>query len=348
MTEKRIVGVHMSPGLNPDYSLMKAAGIGWVRVSFSFPFKDRLNGEYSDDFLKELANARRLSQLGFRMMGTTPLAGLTGWNEKDQQTAWRSLIPAWAGAPADDSFYETYERACAVIARLTAGMVELWQIGNEMDADGFRGPLTPEQAARFMLVGGRGVIAGNPAARAGFNPASLYNSEWSVLSGEWYFRRLYAEKDHPFAYAGIDGYFGSWAEGGPQDWIPRIEEIYRLTGKPVLINEWGYSSLGGLPKPPGRKGVRGSPVCDAQGWHYVWDKEHSPAEQAAYARIGLKIFATYPHVLGGFWYDWQDDPICGHCGRANCPAECGWGLVDGAGQPKPAYHAFKETVEQHY
>ena len=58
-------------------------------------------------------------------------------------------------------------------------------------------------------------------------------------------------------------------------------------------------------------------------WNNVWRKEHSPEEQAAYVRIALKIFATYPNVIGCFFYDWGDDAVCYHCGRKECPGECG-------------------------
>jgi hypothetical protein len=262
------------------------------------------------------------------------------YDEKDKQTAWRTTIPAWAGSIDSDSYYETYEKACEEIGRQTRGIVDIWQVSNEMDIDVFRGPLSIEQAARFLTAGGRGVKTGNRESKADINPASLESN------GEWLFRELYSKPDTPFDYAGIDGYFGSWSPGGPQDWIPVIERIYEITGKPVLINEWGYSSIQGSGKPLKQK--VGNVVCEKQAWNNVWRKEHSPEEQAAYARIALKIFATYPHVVGCFFYDWGDDAVCYHCGQKECPGECGWGMVDPQGNPKPAYYVFKTLAREYF
>jgi len=334
---KRILGV--SAWSNPNYQLMKEGGIGWVRLGFEFPFEDKIGGKLSDKFLKNLEEAKKVNKLGLRIMGVTPLAGAMAYDEKDKKTAWRPQIPAWAGSIDSDSYYQTYEQACAELGRQTKGIVGMWQVSNEMDIDVFRGPLSIQQAERFLLAGARGLKTGNPQAKADMNPAGLE-------SGEPLFRDLYSRPDTPFDYAGIDGYFGSWQPGGPQDWVPVIERIHEITGKPVLINEWGYSSIQGSGNPLKRK--VGNPICEKQAWKNVWQKEHSPEEQAAYVRIALKIFATYPNVVGCFFYDWGDDAVCYHCGSKGCPSECGWGMVDSQGNPKPAYHAFKAMAQEFF
>ena len=341
MKDRRIIGLCTRPDSN--FQLIKEAGVEWLRVGFGFPFKDRVGGELTEKFKANLAHAKKLSQMGFGIMGITPLAGVLAWDKSDNRTAWRSHLPEWAGRFDEDGYYEVYEEACAQMARQTAGIVGLWQVSNEMDIDVFRGPLKPEHAARFLLAGGRGVKRGNPQAKAGINPASRAPDK-----GGWLFRTLYKEPDHPFDFAGIDGYYGSWDPGAPEDWLPCIEEIGEITGKPVLIHEWGYSSLGKQAEPPAKVAEGSLSVCEAQGWHYVWKKEHSEKEQADYTRMGLKIFATYPNVLGSFLYTWADDAVCYHCGRPNCPAECGWGIVDSAGKPKAAYYAFRDTVKSYY
>jgi len=337
-TSKRILGV--SPWSNPNYRLIKEGGIGWVRLEFEFPFEDKIGGKLTKKFLENLKTAKMVRQQGLRIMGITPLAGTMSYDEKDKQTAWRPTIPSWAGSIDSDSYYEGYEKACEEIARQTRGIVDLWQVSNEMDIHEFRGPMSVQQAARFLLAGARGVKRGNPASKADINPASLDSD------GEWLFRELYSKSDTPFDYAGIDGYFGSWAPGGPQDWIPVIERIHEITGKPVLINEWGYSSIQGSGKPLNQK--VGNQVCEKQAWNNVWRKEHSPEEQAAYVRMALKIFGTYPDVIGCFFYDWGDDAVCWHCGQKGCPSECGWGMVDSQGTPKPAYQVFKAIAQEYF
>jgi len=184
-----------------------------------------------------------------------------------------------------------------------------------------------------------GLKAVNPKLMVDINPAGLKN-------GEQLFRDLYSKPGSPFDYAGIDGYFGSTQSGGPEEWIPLIDRIYEMTSKPVLINEWGYSSLAGSGVPLNRK--VGISVCENQAWKLAWRKEHSPEEQAAFVEMGMKIFATYPHVAGAFFFEWNDNPICPHCGTKGCPMECGWGLVDSEGRPKPAFYAFKSAAHEYF
>jgi hypothetical protein len=334
---KRILGV--SAWSNPNYQLMKEGGIGWVRLDFGFPFEDKIGGKLGDKFLKDLEEARKIRQLGLRIMGGSPLAGWIAYDEKDKKTAWRPQMPVWAGSIDSDSYYETYEKACEELGRQTRGIVDIWQVSNEMDIDIFRGPLSTEQVERFLMAGARGLKKGNPEVKADINPAFLE-------TGERLYRNLYSKPDTPFDYAGIDGYFGNGVPGGPQDWIPLIEQIHEITGKPVLINEWGYSSIQGSGKPLNRK--VGDSICEKQKWNNVWRKEHSPQEQAAYAEIALKIFATYPNVVGSFFYDWGDDAVCYHCGQKGCPSECGWGMVDSQGKPKPVYYTFKSIAREFF
>jgi hypothetical protein len=50
--EKWIVGI--IPWSNPNYEMMKAAGIEWLRLSFDYPFKDKIGGESTDKFREHL------------------------------------------------------------------------------------------------------------------------------------------------------------------------------------------------------------------------------------------------------------------------------------------------------
>jgi hypothetical protein len=325
---------------NPDYRMMKEAGIGWVRLGFAFPFEDKMGGKLSDTYLKNLEEAKRIRRQGLRIMGRTPMAGAMSYNATDGQTVWRLQIPAWAGPYDSDSFYETYEKACGELARETRGIVDMWQVGNEMDIKPFIGPLSLQQVERFLLAGARGLKAVNPQLKVDINPAHFD-------TGEPLFRDLYAKPDTPFDYAGIDGYFGNSRAGGPQEWLAIIDRLYAITGKPVLVNEWGYSSIQGSGVPLDRN-VGPFSVCQNQAWKFVWRKEHSPEEQAAYVEMGMKIFATYPHVAGAFFFEWSDNPVCMHCGTRGCPQECGWGLVDSKGKPKPAYNAFKAAAHEYW
>ena len=44
----------------------------------------------------------------------------------------------------------------------------------------------------------------------------------------------------------------------------------------------------------------------------------------------------------------RDDATYWHCGRAGCPAECGWGIIREDGVPKRSCCDFQETVKKYY
>jgi hypothetical protein len=189
----------------------------------------------------------------------------------------------------------------------------------------------------FLFAGARGVKRGNPNARAGINIGFL--TDYSKMQIE----RLYGVPDTPFDYIGLDGYMGSWQPGGPEDWVTYIDNAVAFAGKPAIINEWGYSSLsrGAAADDPERKKHYNQEVCATMAWSHVWRTAHSLEEQAEYIGAALEIFAAHPQVIGNFFFKWSDDATCWQCGRAGCPAECAWGLVDVNGKPKPAYYAYK-------
>jgi hypothetical protein len=354
---KKIVGI--SPWRNPDFKLLKEAGIEWVRLGFDFPYRDEVNGELTPEYLLSLKTAREYYEAGFKIMGITPLTGMLQYDKAEKgKSVWLRGIPEWAGDITDDSYYYVYEQACMQIGHDTEGLVDLWQVSNEMDVTVFRGPMNIEQAARYCEAGAKGIKKGNKNAKTSMNPAGV------TSDSVYLYKKLYTGGNKYFDYAGIDGYYGSWAPGRPEDWLWCIDEIHRITGAPVLINEWGYSSIGGkgFVTKDGSGGTGSlnrvidsnelvnsvDIVCNAQAWHNVWKDGHNEAEQAEYLAVCLKMFAEHPHVIGSFIYSWGDDTVCFHCGNEGCPAECGWGITDSKGRPKPAYYAVQEAIKKHY
>ena len=166
----------------------------------------------------------------------------------------------------------------------------------------------------------------------------------------WLLKELYADEDCPFDYLGLDAYFGSWQPGGPENWNGYIDETYEIAGKPIMINEWGYSSLYSSPKTRDLelKEYYNQDVCRHKSWDRVWKKEHSREEQAEYILQCLEIFANHPAVIGNFFFRWSDTETCWQCGEPECPAECAWGLVDVTQKPKPAYYAYQEGVSKFF
>ena len=127
--------------------------------------------------------------------------------------------------------------AAGEFCRECAELCEYWQVANEPDIDIFKGDMTDEQSVRFLISVAKGLKKGNPNAKPGINLGFM------TPYSEWLLRELYQIPDTPFEYIGLDGYMGSWQPGGPSDWLWYIDKAYDITGKPVIINEWGYSTF---------------------------------------------------------------------------------------------------------
>ena len=136
----------------------------------------------------------------------------------------------------------------------------------------------------------------------------------------------------------------------PMSEIVRVHASSGTTGKPVIINEWGYSSLqwGEKLTDLERKNFYNQDVCRNKYWDKVWGKGHTPEAQAEYVIRCQEIFAQHPNVIGNFFFRWSDAETCWQCGEPDCPAECAWGCVDTHEHPKPAYWALKEGNQRYF
>ena len=336
---KVIVGTSALPGA--DALLMKGAGIGWVRQGFPCPFAGSIGGELAEDYVRARDLAKLWSAKGMKIMGVSPGPGVMRYETDDSgitRHTWTRRLPEWMGELGSDELLESYRAVCDFLAKDLQGLVQMWQIANELDITIFAGPMGPRAAADMIAAGARGLKAADPSLVVGPNTAGSDRAYF--LYG-----RLYGGACPEIDYCGVDGYRGTWAAGGPDDWAARVAELYDLTGAPVLVNEWGFSSAGGvMTDDEARSGV---PVCRVRKWRHTWGPGHTPEGQAEYVRAALDAFrAQREALLGVFFYRWEDQETCWQCGAADCPAETAWGLVDREGKPKPAYHAFKEGAER--
>ncbi len=337
-----VIGTSAFP--NASIALMKGAGIDWVRQDFPFPFTDRIGGELSKQYQEERAIAQSWAAKGFKVMGVSPLPGSGGYKADSSgkmQFHWTSAFPDWAGAVGSDDYFRTYRQACAFLAHDLRGVVQMWQIANELDIELFAGPLNPRQGAELILHGAQGLKEADPALIVGPNTAG-------TGAAYYLYGRLYADPHTPLDYCGIDGYYGSWAEGGPENWAPRVAELYALTQKPVLVNEWGFASRGDVMSPEEVNARNaGVTACQFRRWPATWGGGHTPEVQAQFVKQAMDGFvAQREKLMGMFFYRWEDQEHCWQCGSPDCPLEIAWGLVGVDNTPKPSYSAFKEGVQR--
>ena len=334
-----LIGVSAEPGANTD--LIHEAGVSWVRQDFPFPFEDRMHGPVSPRYQEAKQQAERWVQADLKVMGVTPLPGIATLQPDPSGRLdwdWQRWAPAWCGKLGSEEFLRSYAGICAWMARDLAGIVPAWQIANELDHPAFLGPLTVRQSSQLLERSAIALRAADPSLFIGQNPSGR-DLAYYLLG------RLYPPHSSHMDYCGIDGYYGTWAPGGPETWGPRIAEFHELSQTPVLVNEFGFASEGGVMEEEERRSRVHS--CQIRKWPHTWGAGHTPQAQAEFVRAAFDQFRAHRSLLVGvFFYRWEDQERCWACGSPDCPMETRWGLVDIAGQPKPSYHAFREGVEK--
>jgi len=302
--------------------LMRRLGINWVRTAITcYPFVDSKKN-FDERFIAFENMVRKVRANGFKLMLVTYLP---------------AHIPRSFGKPGSKEYFENCEKLCFFLAEHFSVEIRRWVISNEMNLEMFRKPLTMDEAIQFLKSCGKGIKKGNPSAEICVNMAGFNETAFSM------YKKLFQDENVVFDYVGADGYFGSWHPGGPSEWNLALERLYALTKKPILIQEFGYSSKGSVMTDEERS--RGVYPCKLKKWWFKWMKGHTEEEQAEYLRQAMKIFVSKPYVAGAFYFSWRDQERCWQCGSSDCPVETGWGLVDTNGKPKLSYYAYQRIIQ---
>ncbi len=341
-----------------EYNLMVEAGIKWARFDTPYPFDQ--NGNISPAYESYKARCVALANHGIKSFGISPYP--------------RTFL-AYGIDPRCEEGLKKCEEICEYISRDLAGLVDGWQITNEMYVIEFRAPLTHSETLPFIIACGKGLRKGNPGALIGHNSAC---AEWKPYNNSM-------KAEIGLDYVGLDCYAGTWWGGGPKSFKEEIQKAHELGELPVILQEFGFASLGDIyepgedieylnklgfadwddaiarmdefceliPKPiaenvrraaPEDKAnlLRGSTTHLLKKWGAKGDIEHTLEGQAQFFDELLATFENEPNLIGAIVYCWKDPERCFNCGQADCPCETAWGLVDKNGIPKPAYYAVKK------
>jgi hypothetical protein len=364
MRENHLTGA--SPAREPflfapeNIELMCRAKIKVVRMGAGFPFADECMEKLNDKYIALTKAVKKLKDIGIETLLSYECAGGSRYDPETGRVKTVRFTPGWVGGFDQDIFYQRTEAAAEFISRSLKDSVTWWQAANEPDIDSFIGDFTFEQNARYLQSIAKGVKKGNPGAKCGINLAGVgtMGGGDGTLGVHPYAKRLietlYAD-DGFFDYIGLDGYFGSWSGGTPADWVPYIGEAAKVSGKPVFISEWGYSTIQrGEPRSEeDKKRNFNSIVCREKDWDAgggaKWQgKDHNEEMQSGYIMECVKIFSEHPAVIGNLFFQWQDQVVCWQCGEPDCPAECGWGCLRADGTPKPGYFGLVEANEKYF
>lgn len=206
---------------NENYDLIKDAGFGWVRFDVPYPFDKE--GNLTEDYLEHKEMCVNFYKNGINCINITPYP------------------TAFIRNGIDVSTPEGLEKAgdvCAYIANDYKSMKTCWQITNEMHIRHFRAPLNEIQAKDFLIACMKGFKRGNPEAIIGHNSVDKV----------WLDHCVEIDRECNCDYIGVDLYDGTWSNGGPDTYIPFIENIYSYVKKPIIFMEFGFNSTGGIIK----------------------------------------------------------------------------------------------------
>jgi len=213
-----------------DLEKVKGAGLEWNRADIAFPFDKE--GNIRQEYLDWKENVRRDKENGMRIFAVTPYP--------------RTYIEYGIDPRTPEGEARVIEIAKFMVKDLR-GIAEGYQITNEMGIPHFTKPLTMPQAARFIGVQLEAMAPLRGDAITGYNSAGP-QADLHLLMRPWL---QYCD------YVGIDIYIGCFV--GPGSWLCMFEVLLRylwsLTGKPIILMEFGYIS-GGAPKTPEEKRER--------------------------------------------------------------------------------------------
>ena len=205
-----------------DFEQIKGANIGWIRIDIPFPYTS--DGSISESYTSFKDRCRRFQKNGIKVMAVTPYPG--------------DYIEYGADIRTEEGTEKIKEIGEFLINDMQ-GVVSGFQITNEMGIPRFTIPLTLKEAAKFIAVNLETMYPLKKDIIIGYNsagPEALLHSELLPYV-------KYCD------YVGVDIYMGCFFNVPGFIWIFEALCRYRwaMTGKPVLIQEFGYLS-GGAPK----------------------------------------------------------------------------------------------------
>ena len=214
---------------NENYEMLGSAGLKWVRFDIPYPYNQA--GEISGHYLNFKARAKGYTDRGFKVMAVTPYPkdyfNIGGFNPID----------------GEENIKKTQEIAVFLYNDLK-DITGAFQITNEMGMEGFTKPLTLEEAAVFIGVQLEALDEVAENFPIGYNSAGV-NKKLQKLMKPYL---KYCD------YVGLDLYNGNQGNGKASAYADNVKELYRITRKPVIMQEFGFWSEGG-PKTAEQKAV---------------------------------------------------------------------------------------------
>lgn len=279
---------------HPDeiYDMLENAGLKWVRFDIPCPFDADWNERQAYKDFK--ARAKGYADRGFKLMAVTPYP--------------RDIISDMGFNPAENE--ESKEKLRRIAVFLYDDLKDItgaFQITNEMGLAGFMYPLTIEQAAEYIGIQLEAISAAKEASPTKKDFPIGYNSA-DLIEVSRKLHKLMKPYLKFCDYVGIDLYTGVQGKAEAKDYAKKIKKLYRMTGKPIVLEEFGFWDVGG-PKTAeqkaeilGRYGYASETEAIADGSNFI-DKlpsqfkhtlsiEH-PGEEDKWAEMVFKNYSGH-------------------------------------------------------
>ena len=208
---------------DPDYELIKDANIGWFRDDIPFPYSQ--DGSLSPSYIAWKEYAKGYADNGIKIFGVTP---------------YPDDFIEYGLDPRDPANKEAIQDIARFYVKDLVGIVGAFQVTNEMGVDRFTYPLTMEEARDFIGMQLEAMYPIRGDILVGYNLTAQSLFPPNILP-------LMMKEYHKYCdYVGMDIYLGCFEPvlKNADQTLAVLGLIRKLTGKPVILCEFGYIGLG--------------------------------------------------------------------------------------------------------
>ena len=204
----------------PPYDLIKEGNIEWFRDDIPFPYD--ADGNLSESYLSWKEYVKAYADEGIRIFGITP---------------YPEDYIEYGLDPRDPESREGIQDIARFYVEDLKGIVGAFQVTNEMGIDRFTYPLTMEEAYEFIGMQLEAMYPIRGDILIGYNLAAL-----SIASMPFKMKPYHQYCD----YVGVDLYLGCFENllKSADQYILVLNFVRRVTGKPIILCEFGYIGLG--------------------------------------------------------------------------------------------------------
>lgn len=356
--------------LDPDYELINEANVEWYRDDIPFPYNK--DGSISESYKRWKTESQKYVDNGIRIFGVTPypddyieygldprdpanreaiqeiarfyvedLRGIVGaFQVTNEMGIDRFTLPLTLDEAAEfigmqlEAMYPVrgdiiigYNLGGLSILQLPFKMKEYHQYCDYVGLDMYLGCFEPvlKNADQYItILNFVRLVTGKPIILCEFGYIGY--GEPKTKAEKVAILQKYGYNSEKEARANIDDFISKL----PEDMREEIIEDYSdrtPEERADLIFNGEYSN---------------HLFCELAEGTGLYRFPHTPEGQGKFFEYVIPKVRKVDYVIGMCVYCWSDSDSCYVCGQADCPVETGWGLVDGQGNPKPAYYAVQK------